>query len=161
MIRNKIRGAILFSIILTVLLSCSACDSGTAVKQVDMQVFLAQLKEKIAMPEMITLSEKRMESYYGINKEVCSQSIVLICEEGTRIDEIWLLVAKDGNSAEKLFETAGKRIEQLCKETENYLPDQYSVVKDGVVCRNGNNVALFISPDAKAMGDFFNNFCNE
>ena len=71
------------------------------------------------------------------------------------MDEIWLIEAADEKAAEALLATARSRIEQICTETENYLPDQYAVAKAAQALRIGNSVGLFVSPDAKAMADLF------
>ena len=47
------------------------------------------------------------------------------------------------------------RVDQLMRETENYLPDQFVIAKQAKILRNGKTVALFISPDAEKMAALF------
>ena len=81
----------------------------------------------------------------------------MTCEDGLRIDEIWLVETKDENEAKRIEEMAKKRVEQLMQETENYLPDQYAVAKQAEIMRKGKLIALFLSPDAAKMASLFKN----
>ena len=57
--------------------------------------------------------------------------------------------------AEEILNIAKSHVEQVCSETENYLPEQYAVAKQARTLRIGSSAALFISPDAEAMEEIF------
>ena len=153
--RNKTVAVLL---LLAALLGLSACGGQKAeAKPLDMQAIYDSIAAQVELPDMMQLSEKRMQKYYGIDASACPQAVVMVNEAGLSVDEIWLIEAADEKEAEHIQSVAESRIEQLCAETEKYSPELYAVSKAGQVIRQGVNVALFISPDAAAMAEIFRN----
>lgn len=140
---------IVLTLILCLGLLTAACGQESA--PADLQKLYEQLNTGDEMPEMIPLSSKEMDSYYGLDVSACPQFAAGICDDGLRVDEIWLVEAENADSAAQILEAARARVEQLCSETENYLPDQFAVAKDARVLQIGNTVALLISPKAAEM----------
>lgn len=151
MSRNR---RILASVLLLAALLLAACGSRPAASA-DLPAVYDSISDSLALPEMLVLPAQRVQNYYGLDPESCPQLLIAVCDEGLRVDEIWLIEAADEKAAEALLATARSRIEQICTETENYLPDQYAVAKAAQALRIGNSVGLFVSPDAKAMADLF------
>lgn len=145
--------ALLCALALLILLlpACGSAAGGDA----DLSALYAQMEEKFTLPAMSALSERQLERYYGIDTAACPQLVVMQCDDGLRVDEIWLIQAADEGAAEQLLALAQSRLDQLAAETENYLPDQYAVVRDSRALRVGSYVALLISPDAAEMEELF------
>ena len=145
--------ALLCALALLILLlpACGSAAGGDA----DLSALYAQMEEKFELPAMSALSERQLERYYGIDTAACPQLVVMQCDDGLRVDEIWLIQAADEGAAEQLLALAQSRLDQLAAETENYLPDQYAVVRDSRALRVGTYVALLISPDAAEMEELF------
>ena len=152
--KNKIRPTAWICLILCVALALSACG-GSAAKSLDIAAFYEKLSGEFTLPEMMELSEKRMETYYGLSPDACRQLLARLNSDGQSVDEIWLIEAVDGKAAEEIQALAEFRAEQVRNETENYSPEQYAVAKEARIIRDGNYVALFISPDAGAMAELF------
>ena len=131
------------------LLLLAAC--GSAPVQADLQEVYRQISDLEESEEMILLSEKRMKNNYGIDPESCPQAIVAVSGDGLRVDEVWLIEAAGEQEAKEIEALAQSRIQQVCFETESYLPDQYNVAKLGRVVRIGNYVGMFIAPNADDM----------
>ena len=123
----------------------------------DLQALHDRILEETDAPTFISITPERLERVYGIRTEDYAQAVVVTCEDGLRIDEIWLVETKDENEAKRIEEMAKKRVEQLMQETENYLPDQYAVAKQAEIMKKGNLIALFLSPDAEKMASLFKN----
>lgn len=140
---------VLVALILCLGMLTAACGQESA--PVDLQKLYEQLGSGDEMPEMIPLTAKQMESYYGLDLSACPQFAAAICDDGLRVDEIWLIEAESAEGAAQILEAARAHVEQLCAETENYLPDQYSVAKDARVLQFDNTAALLISPRAAEM----------
>ena len=139
-------------LILALLLSgCGSKSAGSA----DLQQVYDGFVSRELLPEMLLLNEQRVRSYYGIDPGACKQCILAVSDDGLRVDEIWLIEAADEKAAEELLAMARSRIEQVCAEQKEYLPDQYAVAKTAEALRVGSNVALFISPAAKEMAQLF------
>ena len=144
----------LLPVLLLLALLLSACG-GKSAASADLQAVYDEISGSLALPEMLLLPEQRIETYYGFDPAACKQLLVAVSDSGLRVDEIWLIEGADEKTAETILAAARSRIEQVCAETENYLPDQYAVAKGGEALRIGNSVGLFLSPDAKAMADLF------
>ena len=139
-------------LILALLLSgCGSKGAGS----VDLQQVYDDFGSRELLPEMLLLNEQRVRSYYGIDPAACKQCILAVSDDGLRVDEIWLIEAADEKAAEELLAMARSRIEQVCAEQKEYLPDQYAVAKTAEALRVGSSVALFISPAAKEMAQLF------
>ncbi|MBR3475229.1 MAG: DUF4358 domain-containing protein [Oscillospiraceae bacterium] len=132
----------------------SACG-GTAAKDADLSAVWARMEKKFDLPAMSALSERQLERYYGIDTAACPQLVAMQCDDGLRVDEIWLIQAADEEAAEKLLALGRSRLDQLAAETENYLPEQYAVVQNSRALRIGCYVALLISPNAAEMEELF------
>ena len=144
----------LVPLFLLLALMLSACGR-KAPAHADLQALYDRLESEGKLPEMIVLNEKKVESYYGIDPGACRQLIVAMSDDGLRVDEIWLIETGSEKEAEALLALAQSRIEQVCTENKDYLPDQYAVAKGSQALRVGSSVALFISPEAKEMAELF------
>ena len=143
----------LIPVLLALLLLAGCGKSAAAVP--DLEAVYERIAAEAELPEMIRLSEKRMDSFYGIDAAACPQAIVAVSDDGLRVDEVWLLEAADEKAAEALLALAQSRIARICAETENYLPDQYAVAQGAEALRIGSCVGLFVSPDAQRMAEIF------
>ena len=152
--KKRIESALLCALLLIMLL-LSACGGAEKAKDADLNAVYARMEEKLALPAMSAMSDRQLERYYGIDVSACPQHVAMQCDDGLRVDEIWLIQAADEEAAAQLLSLAQSRIDQLAAETENYLPDQFAVVKNSRALRIGSYVALLISPDAAQMEELF------
>ena len=141
-------------LLLLLVLLLPGCGSKSA-QTADLKQLYDEIAGRGSLPEMMLLNEQRIRNYYGIDPASCRQLIMAVSEDGLRVDEIWLIETGDEKAAEELLAAARSRIEQVCAETQDYLPEQYAVAKNGQALRVGSSVALFISPDAKEMAQLF------
>jgi hypothetical protein len=144
------------SFCLAVVLLLGAVGCGETVAQMDMQDLYGKLGGAVAMPEMLELDAGLMLDYCGIRAEYVTQALVVICADSLRTDELWLLEAKDADSAKKLVSLAEKRLEKKGEESITYSPEQYAVVEKAQLLQLGNYVILLVSPDAAAMAQVVN-----
>ena len=144
----------LLPLLLLFALLLSACG-GKSAGPADLQKVYEEIGSRGTLPEMLVLNEQRIRNYYGIDPAACRQLLLAVSDDGLRVDEIWLIETQDEKTAEALLAAARSRIEQVCTETKDYLPDQYAVAQGAQALRVGSSVALFISPDAKEMAQIF------
>ena len=90
-------------------------------------------------------------NFLGIDTADCKQYVVMICADGMRTDEVWLIEAKDADALARLTELAENRLSSKADETVSYAPDQYLVVEKAHLLTNGNYLALLVSPEVDAM----------
>ncbi len=142
-------------LLMAALLLCACGEKPQPAQSVDLQKVYEEIGNRVELPNMIELSEKRLLNYYGIDAQACPQALARINEAGLSVDEIWLIEAADASVAEGIAEIARSRITQLCAETEKYSPELYAVAQKGQVLHEGAYVALFISPEAETMAQIF------
>lgn len=128
--------------------------SGTAV-EMDMQEVYTKVGQTVEIPEMLALNESLMLDYCGIAAEDVKQTIVYICADSLRTDEIWLIEAVDDAAAKRIVDLANARLKTKGDESITYSPEQYAVVEKAQLLQQGNYIALFVSPDAEAMANVF------
>ena len=135
---------------LVLVMSLAACG-GKAEETVSLDVHALYESYAQYMPDMFEPDVDTLMNFLGIDVEDCVQYKVVICAEGMRSDEVWLMEARDAAALENLQQLAQTRIEAKLEETVTYAPDQYVVVEKAVVLTNGNYLALLISPDVDAL----------
>ena len=156
-VRSLPQTLIVWMLIFCTVLCCAGCGSSSGTETAasaeapDLQALYDGMTQTAEFPEMFLLSPERVAKLYGIDTAACPQAIFATVENGLRIDEIWLVEAESEESAGKIEEIALGRVEQLKRETENSLPDQYAVAEKARVLRRGNVVALLVSPEAEAL----------
>ena len=143
--------AIVFVFVLVVLLASCGKPESSSNAVPDMQAVYDSISKSIDLPGMILLSGDRRFDLLGIDPTDCTQAVTAICGDSVRADEIWLIEAVDSDAGNRIFEMAQIRIEEKLQQLENYLPDQYEIVKNSTLLRENNTIALFISPDADKM----------
>ena len=142
-------------VLAAVMLLCLAACGKEEVKQMDMAKVYEKITQQVTMPQMLELDADLMLDYCGIYAEDVKQAVVVICSDGITADEIWLLEAKDADSAKRLMETAQKRLDKKAEEQKNYSAEQYAVVQKGILEQHGNYIALLVSPDVETMAKIF------
>ena len=65
----------------------------------DLQALYDRILEETDAPTFISITPERLERVYGIRTEDYAQAVFVTCEDGLRIDEIWLVETKDENEA--------------------------------------------------------------
>lgn len=136
-------------VLAALLLTMTACGGEEKAASVDLNALYESYGEY--MPEMFVPDEDTLMNFLGIDTADCKQYVVMICAEGMRTDEVWLIEAKDADALARLEELAQTRIAAKADETESYAPDQYLVVEKAELLTSGNYLALLVSPEVEAM----------
>lgn len=138
------------------LLLANLCACGQAEPAApDMQELYETILQTEGTPDMLVVPPEKCAFLYGIAQEDCAQQVVAICQESLLADEYWLIEAVDSAAADRIEALARTRLEQKAAELENYLPEQYEVVRQAQLLRQGNCVILLVSPQAEALAKLF------
>ena len=98
--------------------------------------------------EMMALSESDLLDLYGINAADVKQFAGAVNTSGIKCDEIVLIEAVDADAASRVKTALDTRYQAKLNEMENYLPDEYAIVKECQVTSSGNFVAMIVGPTA-------------
>ena len=77
-----------------------------------------------------------------------------IAADAARADTVILMRVKGDKKA--VVDALTLILNQKLAEMENYIPEQYQIVKKSAVVENGDLVSLVISPDRDAIYDIIN-----
>ena len=138
-------------IVLLLALLCLAGCGQPAAEAPDFQAVYDSMTAVADMPDMVVVPNDKGEFLFGITPGDCRQEIVAICQDSLLADELWLIEATDKEAADRIEALAQNRLQQKAAELENYLPEQYQVVQQAQLSREGNCVVLLISPLAKEL----------
>ena len=137
-------------LLLTALLGLAGCGKPAA-DAPDFQAVYESMTAVSDMPDMVVVPNGKGEFLFGIAPEDCKQEILAICRDSLLADELWLIEARDKEAADRIEALAQNRLQQKAAELENYLPEQYQVVQQAQLSREGNCVVLLVSPRAKEL----------
>lgn len=165
---KKITVLLLCALMLVSLVACGGeSDAGNAASgnvvsdntvTLDVTAAYEKLTQAATLPEMLELDAGMMLDYCGIKEADVTAAKVLICADSLRTDEIWLIQAKDAAAADTIVKLAEKRLEKKGEESITYSPEQYAVVEKAELLRQGNFVALIVSPDVATLADAFRQY---
>ena len=129
----------------------TACGGAVAPEQPAEQVDLDALCQKIekVYPDMMAFEGDMRFNFLGIREEDCAQCCTLLCDDGMKADELWLLEAADDEAMERLVELAEQRMEAKAQETKDYNPAQYEIVMQGQILTSGRYLALIVTPEVE------------
>lgn len=122
-------------------------------QSLDLQALYLQMSAKL--PDMLTVDGTMMLDLYGIRESDCLQAVVAVCSTNLQTDEVWLLEARDPEALARLQTLARARLDVKESETENYLPDQYVIVKDARLIAHDNYLVMLVSAQADALESLF------
>ena len=100
---------------------------------------------------MMKLDASLMLDNYGIEAADMKQFAAAVNTSGTKADEIVLVEAVDAAAAARIKEALDNRYQNKLNETENYLPDEYAVIKTCSVQQSGNFVSMIVAPNAQEL----------
>ncbi len=148
---------ILVAAILLVLLLTACGEAAPAAEESKEPVDLNELRESVetVYPQMMEVEGEMRLNFLGIREEDCAQCVTLLCDDGMKTDELWLIEAADDAAMERLTKLAQQRMEAKAQETENYAPDQYEIVQQGKVLASGRYLALIVTPEADEAAKLF------
>jgi len=107
------------------------------------------------VPEMLPLEADMQMNFCGIDPNDCVTSLVSICANSLRADEIWLIEAKDADALARIQVAAQTRITAKDEESATYSPEQNAIVKKAVTFSTGNYFMMVVSPDVDTLASLF------
>jgi hypothetical protein len=155
--RKRIFMTLLGALLLLLLVACSGKQTEQSADfsvQDAMDAMLAQAP----VDDPLTLGEGDMLDFFGIQSDSMEQFAAVTCANGISAQEIVLVKAKSDEDAKTVEQQLQKRLDSRMAEAKDYLPDQYAILEQCVVERNGCYVSLIISPEAEALTQLYHEY---
>lgn len=125
---------------------------GSSVVQLNLTDTVATASAEVSnITTMNRISANELASYYNVSPTEYIQFSGLLPGIGTSADEIVIIEAVDSQTATIVYEAAQARLADKLRQAEGYLPEEYAIIEQGIVRKDGNYVALFVTPDVDAV----------
>jgi len=119
---------------------------------------ISKISKEVELPSMIDLKKEEMKDFYYINSDDVEEYTIKIPMMNVHAIEIAIIKVKDGRSVEGVKDAINKRVKDLERTWEQYLPNQYELVKNHILKSNGQYVIFIINEDAKKIEETFDSF---
>lgn len=141
--------------ILLLLLAVTLVGCGKNKAAPDMESLWESIAAETAVPELDVLGEKQQRDLLGLESAELPQALVMVSRDAMRLDEIWLLECADTETAKRMETLAENRRQALCRQSRDYLPEQYALAQKARICRKGVYLGFFLGEDADRMSEIF------
>ncbi len=140
------------------MLSLFACNKGenTTGKDIDIQAVKEQIITDLKAEGAMDLAPARLLALYGIEEADIADSACYVTMDGVFPDEIVIIKATDSDAAKRVEEKLNTRLEEIKVQSQSYDPANYAIAQECKVLKEGNTVALFMSPNHADMEAIFN-----
>ena len=132
-------------LLIAIVLTFAACGG----KKEAVPVNLSSVMAKFALgDEMLSLNEGDLLDLYGIKGEDVKQFAGAVNTSGIKCDEIVMIEAVGSDAAGRVKSALDNRYQAKLNEMENYIPEEYAVIKECSVTASGNFIAMIVSHNA-------------
>ena len=109
------------------------------------------------LPEMMEFPESMVLDFYGIEEADYDQAIFYQSYDSMLADEVVLISAVDDTAASHVEEMLNARLEAKAEEAKGYSPEQFAIIEKCSVVREGEFIALIVSPEKDTLIEIFKN----
>lgn len=133
-----------------------------APKQQEASVSLANVRSKMmsecGISDAMPIETAGLANLYGIQPSQVKQSAGFVTMSGTFPHEIIMVEANDSASADNIASHLQSRLTEVLNQSKSYDADNYALAQQCRVTRNGNFVALFLSPSHSALSAVYGRY---
>ena len=124
--------------------------------QVNMEQAYENMVKSGHLPPMLQLGPEDALNLIGLVSEDHSQQVVMVAQDSLIADEVVLIEARDQSAADRAYQLLEERLRVKANEARNYSPEQYAIIQQGILKREGLNLLLLVSPQADALYAVYN-----
>lgn len=133
-----------------------------APKQQEASVSLANVRSKMmsecGISDAMPIETAGLANLYGIQPSQVKQSAGFVTMSGTFPHEVIMVEANDSASADNIASHLQSRLTEVLNQSKSYDADNYALAQQCRVTRNGNFVALFLSPSHSALSAVYGRY---
>ena len=140
------------------LAGCSGGKSDQAEPGVTANEMVDEMLTQVEQPAMMELTTDQVKEIYNIDPEMLEEYAIRIPMMNVKTNEIAILKVKNEADVPKVEEALKQRAENVQKQFETYLPDQYENAKNYQLVTKGNYVLFVISEQADELISVYDTF---
>lgn len=153
---------IMLTMMLAMVVSACSGDTTTTIEASKSAKEMAdQMVTEVEQPALMELSAEEMQNLYNIDPAKLEDFSVRIPMMNVKTNEIAIFKVKDADDVAEVEAAARQRAENVMKQFEQYLPDQYENAKNHKIVVKGNYVLLVISDRADELIKVYESFFEE
>ncbi|KOS69086.1 hypothetical protein AEA09_11385 [Lysinibacillus contaminans] len=153
---------IMLTMVLAMVVSACSGDKTTTIEASKSAKEMAdQMLKEVEQPDLMELSEEEMQNLYNIDPAKLEDFSVRVPMMNVKTNEIAIFKVKDEKDVADVEAAAKQRAENVMKQFEQYLPDQYENAKNHKIVVKGNYVLLVISDRADELIKVYDSFFEE
>ncbi len=149
----------IISLLIAVILvmSLAACGSGDSnVKTVDLSQIKTDMLTQLAIADAGDISADDLLDLYGIAAEDVKTCACYVTMGGVFPEEVVMVEATSSDALKRIEEKMNTRIESVKVQAQNYDAENYAIAQKSQVQKQGNYIAMFLSPNYDALVRIFN-----
>lgn len=120
-------------------------ESTPAKEAIPLADIYAEISSQVSLKAPMEASEDFIFNYYGIDVSTLEEYVFVLSEDATSAETIIMMKSEDGDQIANMKKSLEMLLEDKAYEMEDYLPDQYEVVKKSQVKTSGDYIWLVIS----------------
>jgi hypothetical protein len=146
---------------LLVIAGCSQDKPSTIESKLPAKEMADQMVNEVEQPALMELETDQVKDFYNLYPEKLEEYSIRIPMMNVKTNEIAILKVKDAKDVPAVESAVKERAENVKKQFEHYLPDQYENAKNYKLVTKGNYVLLVISDKADELVKVYDSFFNQ
>lgn len=118
----------------------------------------SNMMSECGISDAMPIETAGLANLYGIQPSQVKQSAGFVTMSGTFPHEIIMVEANDSASADSIASHLQSRLTEVLNQSKSYDADNYALAQQCRVTRNGNFVALFLSPSHSALSAVYGRY---
>lgn len=141
--------------------ACSDSKEAVIESKLSAKEMAEEMVKQVEQPAQIELEPDGMETFYHLDPNKLEEYAVRLPMMNIKTNEIAILKVKEAKDLPEVEAAVKQRAEDVQKQFETYLPDQYENAKNYKLVTKGNYVLMVISEKADELVKVFDSFFNE
>ena len=155
---KKMMVIMLTMVLAMVVSACSSNKSTTIEASKSAKEMTEQMVTEVEQPALMELTAEELKNLYNLDPAKLTDFSVRVPMMNVKTNEIAIFKVKDTKDVAEVEAAAKQRAENVMKQFEKYLPDQYENAKNHKIVVKGNYVLLVISDQADELYKVYDSF---
>lgn len=127
-------------------------DAAEMVKEaIPLADIYSEISNQVALKDPMEASEDFIYNYYGIDVSTLEEYVFVLSEDATSAETIIMMKSENSDEISSMKNSLEMLLEDKAYEMEDYLPDQYEIVKKSKVVTSGDYIWLVISESEESI----------
>ncbi|WP_431028890.1 DUF4358 domain-containing protein [Lysinibacillus sp. LZ02] len=149
---------VLTAMLAMVIAACSGNESATVEVKESAKEIADTMVAEVEQPAQIELSAEQLKEFYNIDAAKLEDFSVRMPMMNVKTNEIAIFKVKEAKDVAEIEAAAKQRAENVMKQFEQYLPDQYENAKNYKIVTKDNYVLMVISESAEELINVYDRF---